>query len=870
MVDTSKVGAQKADEQPAWVSVTRAAFDRVTQQFLKSAKIDLSALGPLAKIAADEVYKMLESAAKQDGRVKSELVLAGYQQLRHAHTRDQSAGFDVGDPPAVTAGVNGKIPTGKRDQWAKPLDKGRFELFGLIGADHLVHQLAKKVGLDPKSLPEAAMRLIEEFGQSAKWGNLTDSKVWKELGTKLREMALDEGVTGGPKTVNVRRTMENATPVLPKDLEPTAQQQGLGLKKTATDRTNTGSKTNGTAIRAQLLTGLKSSANVDQAATSLADALFKDLKVGDVSNGLKSEVISALKEALKDPTSPDGSVRPLEVLASSYRILLGKLPADHPKASFQLGLQLAEGLAQLTRGQTISPGLERAFAEMSLWGLSDLTTTILGKPPQNFSENVQKKLFGILGQLGKNSTLAKALLQTAEEQAGVKKKPAPEAQAQQTAPKPKAEKTENAEEAKTASEAKAAPDEALVKRAVRNQLRAMQVRMDDPRAQALEAALTDVMKKGVDPGSIAINGYEWIVNKTGLFRTHLEQIREQVPMRVEAADKAFALLKSLQVEHDAATAKLGETKDPKERERIEGDIKRIEQSADMARNMLEEHVEPLQLYQNEAIKLIAQYCMSPGGFRSVYDKGGAGDGGAGGGGGGGPGGPDGPDHGGRGGGGGGDDGEPNWFRRDKPTRFGLPGIFSGGGPNDNPEDMTLQQQRALKCSAILADPSLSIEDKIFLFMMWFVAFTDREREKQLEDIVGMDSRQAQRSEAIEKQRQKEKSQRMELARATEDLRGAQKEREAAKAGPGGENSDAYKDANRRCEEAEGKVKGSRERIDEINADINKMRRDSDSAPQSREVKFTELQRLSQLRDNILNMARSIMETSNRNIEKVFR
>lgn len=882
MTTTAGVSGAKADEQQQWLALSKAALQKVTDRFAKATGADLTKLGPLAAAALTEITKMLEAGAKQDGRVNSELVLAGYQQLRQAHTRDLSSSFDLGKPPAVSAAVYAQIPSAKREQWAKELPNGRFELHGLVGADHLLTQLANLVGLKPTDMPGAAIKLAEEYGHSPKWSNLGSDQVWSDLGKKWRELALDEGVTGGPKLKDVRRAMENAQSVIPKEHEPSTQQTGLGLKKTATERSNTGSATNATAIRAQLLTGLKSSSNLDQAAQQLYDSLAKDLKIGDLSASVKNEIIASLKETLKDPTSADGSVRPLEVLANSYRTLLSKVPDDHPKATFQLGLMLAEGLSQIMRGQKASPGLDRAFAEMAVWGLSDLTTTLAGKPPQNASPAVTQRLFGVLGQLGKNSPLAKALSAAGHEMVG-------------TTPRPKAEKTggasrtdkadatdnaDNADKAKKTGKAdKTDPTDsatdALVAKNVATIINALGItKRDDPRVIALTEALTTVLKKGSDHGSIALNGYQWIVDKSGLFATHLDQMKAMVPAHQENVEKAQKLLTTLSGQLEDAEKRLGEATEKESKDRIQKEIDTLESNFQMAHNMLTEHAEPLIDLQNQAIHLIAQFCMNEEEFKKNFAKAGGGAGGPGDPGDpGGPHGPDDPSGGGGGGNGRGPDtranGEPNWFRRDPPSKFGLPGVFSGGGPNDTGEDKTIQQNRAMKCAAILADPSLSIEDKIFLFMMWFVAFTDREREKQLEDIVGMDRRQAARGEAIEKHNQKAKSQKEENGRAYRDYQTAVKEAEGAK-GKFGEGSDQYKAATAKANDLKGRYNTGEERLKGINDQIAEWRRDSDSAPQSREVKFTELQRLSQLRDNILNMARSIMETSNRNIEKVFR
>lgn len=881
MTATTNVGANQPDDRAKPEVLAKHAFDKVRDQFLKHAKIEIGALGPRARAAIEEVEKMLLEAAQSRTPVKSELILAGYQRLRHAHTRDQAARFRLGPPPSVDAGTHGVLPSGKRDAWVTTGADGRSAL--KLPAQHLLSKLLNKVGLDPKSLPMVAVKLIEEFGHDRKWNNLQAADTWKELGSRLRAIALDEGVTGGPRAEDVKRAMQNAQAQLPPTLEPGKMQSDLGLKKIATERANTGSASGATAMRAQLLAGTsaKAKGNIEQAATDLAEALLKELKVGTVSNGLKSELISTLKEALKDPSSPDGAVRPLSVLSNAYRLTMEKLPADHPKTSFQLGMMLADGLAQIAKGiKEPTPGLDRAFSEMAMWGLTDLATAVLGQPPQNASDAAQKKFFQILGSLSKNNSFAKALLATAEEMAGIKREEKAPKQPQQ----PKAEKkervqaepvdTSQASGAEKTGADKTANNEAQVRRAVRIQLGAMGVRnLDDPRAKKLESALTEVFKQGLDEPSFAVNGYAWLAKNTGLFASKAEHVAAQVPMFMENVEKARGLLNDIAAERALLESTIEKEPDKAKREVMTARLEQLGANEEIAHNMFIENRDPIIEFQNEALRLIAQFCTNETGFRDVYGRGGengdvnaAGGGGAGGGGGG-----DGGRVGGGGGGGGrGGDDEPDFWRRSKPSRIGLPGIFSGGGPNDDPTELTLQQQRALKCNAILNDSSLSIEDKIFLFMMWFVAFTDREREKQLEDIVGMDSRQAARAEAIEKLQQKEKSQKQEVNRAGEEMRIAKREMAEAKALPNGENSPEYKEAAARATEAEGKFKVASERLDEVNTDIKKLERDHDSAPQSREVKFTELQRLSQLRDNILNMARSIMETSNRNIEKVFR
>jgi cell division protein FtsB len=56
----------------------------------------------------------------------------------------------------------------------------------------------------------------------------------------------------------------------------------------------------------------------------------------------------------------------------------------------------------------------------------------------------------------------------------------------------------------------------------------------------------------------------------------------------------------------------------------------------------------------------------------------------------------------------------------------------------------------------------------------------------------------------------------------------------------------------------------------VESEHAELKRQQDQAPKSREVLFMEIERLNQLRDKIMNMARSILENSNRQIEKIFR
>lgn len=829
----------------AWAKLALAAFERVTKQFEKKTGLPLDKLGPLAAAAAADIKTMLESGAKQEGTVKSELVMLAFQQLGLAHQKDEAKKFSAGDPPATKVGAHQAVPSDTK-QFMKKLADGRFELTGLVGPEHLLTKLLETVGINPKSISANVANLVEELAVSNNWRDLGNKNVWTTLGAKFRELAIDEGLTGGPKAVDLKRAQENARPVMPKTTE-TTQQADLGLNKTATRTSNTGSKTNSTAIRAQLLTGLKASTNgAESAAVSLADAILADLKISNVSKSLKGEVVSALKEALKDQTSPDGSVRPLEVYANAYRIILGKVPADQ-KDSFTAHLQFAEQFAQLMKGRELTPGLEAAFAQAAVGGLTDLVATTLGQTPPQPSPAAQRKLLGILGQLAKKDPLAEAIRLTTK--VGT------------TEPKTKAEpkKTERTESKKTERTEKRPETSAEALAKVEQWMSAWNIepsQKNHPVVKALEGVLLELAAKGTSPDEVAKNGLQWLHDQTGLFADRSKHFDEIIGPIVKDTAAAEALYDQAKAELESLKAQLAEAS-PESKEHFTRAVAMAERSFAGAEKILNEKAMPLYMMQNDVLSSIAELVANKDAFiakhKEIEEAAAGGAGGAGGGG-------DKPpvDLGDGGGGNGRGPGGP-----------GGPGSLFRNPNQPNLDDMSLQQRRAYECSLVLNDPALSIEDKIFLFMMKFLAFTDREREQKLEEIASMDKKQAFRAQKIERKEREGKSQGEELVKARNELRDANSSLASAKT-THGEGSPEVADAQRRVDECGAKVKGCQGAMENIRVDIDRLTRESESAPQSHEVKFTELQRLSQLRDNILNMARSMMDTSNRNIEKVFR
>lgn len=192
-------------------------------------------------------------------------------------------------------------------------------------------------------------------------------------------------------------------------------------------------------------------------------------------------------------------------------------------------------------------------------------------------------------------------------------------------------------------------------------------------------------------------------------------------------------------------------------------------------------------------------------------------------------------------------------------------------PNANPEvdpiKDSIRFQRAMNCAAILSDKSLSVEDMIFLFMMWFVAGTDRERELKMQQIVELDQRdsgfRAQR-EAVQKELNKNGE---ELKNISEEVKNTQKQIEL---GEGIKTGVDLTPQRNRLEELKVKESMLTRTQNDLKVQNEKLGADLDRAPQSRELKFMELRYLDQTRENIINMVRSMLEEMGRNVQQIWR
>lgn len=199
---------------------------------------------------------------------------------------------------------------------------------------------------------------------------------------------------------------------------------------------------------------------------------------------------------------------------------------------------------------------------------------------------------------------------------------------------------------------------------------------------------------------------------------------------------------------------------------------------------------------------------------------------------------------------------------------GIPALTGQGMPNDaNGRKAQLYAQRSMAINAVLNDPSLSIEDKIFLFMMWFAAFADEERKIKMEEIANLDRIDAEKHEVLRRSRESLKNVKDRSGELVAGHEMAKKNLEEAKAGG---DPKAIEAAQRAVDTSAKQVAQNESKRAELEDKINRLQTETEEAPKSREILLFELDRITQLRGNIMDMAKKFLEDSHRRIQQIMR
>jgi hypothetical protein len=191
---------------------------------------------------------------------------------------------------------------------------------------------------------------------------------------------------------------------------------------------------------------------------------------------------------------------------------------------------------------------------------------------------------------------------------------------------------------------------------------------------------------------------------------------------------------------------------------------------------------------------------------------------------------------------------------------GIPGFTGMGMPSDmnNPMRGMQVSERAMIGASILRDPALTIEDKLFLFMMYMGMFASQDELKKAEELAELDRSEEARQGTIRKMQtslQNETQTRGAAKRAAEEARS---KFETVSNQPG--VSAADKESAKREMEATGNAfKMSQEREKALQSDLNTLK-GPQQLPKSREQLTMELRRMEDLKRLFQDMVQALLQS----------
>ena len=215
--------------------------------------------------------------------------------------------------------------------------------------------------------------------------------------------------------------------------------------------------------------------------------------------------------------------------------------------------------------------------------------------------------------------------------------------------------------------------------------------------------------------------------------------------------------------------------------------------------------------------------------------------------------------------GGGGNGDPpnNGTNKSDPGGPGKPG---GGKGTGSEEKLTIAQQRYYACREVLADSSLSIQDKMLYFLFIFALYTDREREASMEEFTKQDQAQAE-WKATEKSLDQSIADRHKVVEGhEEELKTIKQEIEAQKR-TGLDVSPVLQAKHDAQVETLSAAKGN---LEAVTKERESGAKDMGSNAKNQDIMFMNLERITQRYTQLLQLINSLLEKSDRLIEKLSR
>ncbi|MCC7384223.1 MAG: hypothetical protein IT384_20430 [Deltaproteobacteria bacterium] len=208
---------------------------------------------------------------------------------------------------------------------------------------------------------------------------------------------------------------------------------------------------------------------------------------------------------------------------------------------------------------------------------------------------------------------------------------------------------------------------------------------------------------------------------------------------------------------------------------------------------------------------------------------------------------------------------------------GDPRHIGGGAPVVGAAPQALNgltgAQRATVGWSILNDPSLSFEDKLFLFMMYMVQFAEQDEMKKMEEINELDRREELKNRNLAKLNGQTDKLANDRKTATNEVSAAQSQLDQLKRdkAPDDKIQEATKKlegASQRQEQARALEQQNKDAITTLKAQEAPTQADGKPAP-SRDMLQMELRRLEQWRGMLMDMTRQILEERNRRIRQIW-
>jgi hypothetical protein len=228
-----------------------------------------------------------------------------------------------------------------------------------------------------------------------------------------------------------------------------------------------------------------------------------------------------------------------------------------------------------------------------------------------------------------------------------------------------------------------------------------------------------------------------------------------------------------------------------------------------------------------------------------------------------------------------------------------PGGSETGGPDGDGMDATaavagtttsaqrraaLHAERAYALNAILDDPTLSMEDKIFYFMMVYAAYSDREREVVMREIAEIDDQEKYRQRVkqavnlkLQQAQAASSAAKKALEKSGKELEALKKRDEAAKAPGAKPETVARKPSAEEMKAAQTKFDETaklRSNLDaatnRVSGQLDALNKASAETPKSRELLIFELERIDKLRGMMIDIARNIIEQSYQRTKQIMR